>query len=160
MKQAFVQVHFIKFAPLKAAKPRLDFILLPPAEVGSWQDPPGFSSCSLSRAREGEGSMLRDLSYTNGKALGTAACPCGSIWVCLALLATVLALPAQRSPWQSQGGENSTCSDFSGWQAQRSFKMLSSPSSIPTHSCSVLVSGLFSFRATSPLFPPVTTVLF
>lgn len=83
MKQAFVQVHFIKFAPLKAAKPRLDFILLPPAEVGSWQDPPGFSSCSLSRAREGEGSMLRDHSYTNGKALGTVpvAAP-GCAWPC------------------------------------------------------------------------------
>lgn len=74
MKQAFVQVHFIKFAPLEAAKPRLDFILLPTAEVGSWQELPGthFSSRSLSRARQGEGSMLRDQSYTNVKPLGTA----------------------------------------------------------------------------------------
>lgn len=58
MKQALVQVHSIKFAPLKAAKPRLGFILLPPAELGSWQDPPGFSSSSLSRIREGESSVL------------------------------------------------------------------------------------------------------
>lgn len=57
MEQALVQVHFIKFAPFKAAKTRLDFILLPTAELGSWQDLPGFSY-SLCRAREGEGSML------------------------------------------------------------------------------------------------------
>lgn len=58
MEKALVQIHFIKFAPFKAAKTRLDFILLPTAELGSWQDLPGFSSYSLCRTREGEGSML------------------------------------------------------------------------------------------------------
>lgn len=100
MMQAFIQVHFIKFAPLKAAKPRLDFILLPTAEGGSWQDLPG-TLFSHSRTRESEGSTLRDQSYTDRKPLGTAGtsgpagCPLGQRLGRPGPAA--LALPAQRA---------------------------------------------------------------
>lgn len=159
MEQALVQIHFIKFAPFKAAKTRLDFILLPTAELGSWQDLP-FPELGRVRAACSD-TQVPHMENLLGlqEALALQPVPCGSTGYPGPAL---LAPPAQRA--QSSPGSTDRAKEgrkpglISVGGRPRDPLKCSLPPAFPL-TPALLISGLLSFRATSPPLPPVTTVL-